>query len=523
MIRTPLSTLVAVAALTALPGPATAQIGPSPVQFWQQTSPGIDLPELPDAFLGAALAAGDFDGDGFTDLAAGIPEYDLGGLADVGLVLVLYGGADGPTATAHDLWTQNHALLLDTGEENDRFGQSLAVGDFDHDGYDDLAIGVPWESIDGVASAGAVQILYGSASGLSTVDQFFHQGWNGGQILGTPEELDRFGFTLAGGDFDADGFDDLAIGVPYEGIATEVGAGALHVLFGSGAGLSPVGDRLLYLGNGLPRLPAAGENLAWSLAAGDFDPAAAGDELAVGAPGTSVAGLPAAGTVWIVAHLAGTTSAVPVDLADLGMPDPPQAGDQFGCALAAGQFDGAGASDLAITACRKPVGAADDAGKVYAWYGDTRPTVAFDQNALPDEQAETDDFFGAVLAAGDFDADGVDDLAIGVHFEDLPGAADAGVSHVLRGISGAGLTATGAQTRTQALDTPEAGDRFGQALVAGRFSGHSGLDLAIGAPGETIGLDEWQGAVNVFFSSALFLDGFESGDLTRWSAVSGAF
>src|SRR5690606_17826506 len=100
--------------------------------------------------------------------------------------------------------------------------------------------------------------------------------------------------------------------------------------------------------------------------------------------------------------------------------------------------------------------------------------------------------------AGDFDADGVDDLAIGVHFEDLPGAADAGVSHVLRGVSGSGLATTGAQTRTQALDAPEAGDRFGQALVAGRFSGHSGLDLAIGAPGEMVGLDEWQGAVNVF-------------------------
>jgi hypothetical protein len=80
MTRTPVLSLVAFAALATLPGRATAQIGPAPVQFWQQTSPGIDLPPLPDAFLGAALASGDFDGDGFADLAvgAGAPGETIG-------------------------------------------------------------------------------------------------------------------------------------------------------------------------------------------------------------------------------------------------------------------------------------------------------------------------------------------------------------------------------------------------------------------------------------------------------------
>jgi hypothetical protein len=523
MSRHSLVPLVTIAALAALPPAAPAQIGSSPVQFLEQSTPGISLPEQDDAFLGGALAAGDFDGDGFEDLAIGIPGYDLDGTENVGLVLTMYGSWDGPATAAHDLWTQNNVLLLDAGEEDDHFGQSLAAGDFDDDGYDDLAIGIPYETVGGIASAGAVQILYGSATGLSTTDQFFHQGFGGGLILGNAEVNDRFGFTLAVGDFDADGHDDLVVGVPYETISDKVGAGAFHLLFGSDSGLSTTGDRLFYLSNGLPRLPGAGDNLAWSLAAGDFDPGSPGDELAVGAPGSSAGGHPGAGAVWIVSNLDGTTTAFPLDLDDAGMPDDAASGDQFGCALTAGQFDGVGAVDLAIGACRKPVGVAGDAGKVYAYYGDARPAVAIDQNGLPGEQAEASDFFGLVLASGDFDADGVDDLVVGVHFEDVDGAESAGVAHILPGVHDAGLTKTGASSLHQVGDAAEYDDRFGQAIVTGHFSGHSGSDLAIGAPNETFSPNEWAGAVNVFFSRTLFVDDFESGDMVEWSAVAGAF
>ena len=51
-------------------------------------------------------------------------------------------------------------------EEFDRFGASLAAQDFNADGYDDLAIGVPGEDLGSITDSGAVQILYGSSSGL---------------------------------------------------------------------------------------------------------------------------------------------------------------------------------------------------------------------------------------------------------------------------------------------------------------------------------------------------------------------
>jgi Ca2+-binding RTX toxin-like protein len=52
-------------------------------------------------------------------------------------------------------------------EENERFGRALTVADFNNDGFSDLAIGVPFEDVDGVSGAGAVNVIYGSSIGVS--------------------------------------------------------------------------------------------------------------------------------------------------------------------------------------------------------------------------------------------------------------------------------------------------------------------------------------------------------------------
>jgi hypothetical protein len=114
----------------------------------------------------------------------------------------------------------------------------LAAGDFNNNGFADLAIGVPGEGIGAAPSgdlAGAVNVLYGSASGLTgSGSQLFRQG--AGSVGGTPEFDDEFGRALAAGDFNNNGVSDLAVGVPLEDIAGRENAGAVNVLYGAVAG-----------------------------------------------------------------------------------------------------------------------------------------------------------------------------------------------------------------------------------------------------------------------------------------------
>jgi len=118
-----------------------------------------DTPEAYDQF-GAELAAGDFNHDGFADLAASAPDESVGSLGGAGAVSVLYGSATGLTSSGGQLFTQ----VGSTPEEGDGFGVGLATGDFNHDGFADLAAGAPWEDVGSVGDAGAVSVLYGSAA-----------------------------------------------------------------------------------------------------------------------------------------------------------------------------------------------------------------------------------------------------------------------------------------------------------------------------------------------------------------------
>jgi hypothetical protein len=206
----------------------------------------------------------------------------------------------------------------------------------------------------------------------------------------------------------------------------------------------------------------------------------------------------------------------------------PEAGDGFGAALAKGRFNDDDFVDLAVGAPAEDLGRTDAAGVVTVFYGSATGLTG-PGDILQQTSPENGDAFGSTLDSGDFDADGVDDLAVGAPGEDVGRAVDAGAVTVFPGSAG-GLAAAPAQNLFQV--SPENGDRFGSALEAGPFDTGAAFDLAVGAPGETVARAGAAGAVTVFYAAAgglagpgqtLLQDNPEGGDLFGSALVSGSF
>jgi hypothetical protein len=386
--------------------------------------------------FGSALAAGDFNGDGFADLAAGASGEDVGSAFDAGAVSVLYGSASGLTTSGGRLFTQVGSPAA-TAEE---FGHALAAGDFNHDGFADLAAGAPFESVGSADQAGAVSILPGSAAGLTaTGGRLFTQ------VGGTVEANDNFGSALAAGDFNNDSFADLAAGAPGEAVGSAGGAGAVSVLPGSASGLTATGGRLFTQVGGAAEV---GDRFGSALAAGDFNNDSFAD-LAAGAPFERVGSTYAAGAI---STLPGSASGLTTSGGRLftQVGSAAETFDLFGFALAAGDFNHDSFADLGVGAPWEDVGSAGQAGAVSVLPGSAAGLTATGGRLFTQVGGtiEADDQFGAQLAAGDFNDNGFADLAAAAPTEDLNTIPDAGAVSVLHG-SASGLTASGGQLFTQ--------------------------------------------------------------------------
>ena len=165
------------------------------------------------ASVAAQAAQVDFNGDDFDDLALGVPNEDVGGQVNAGAVNILYGSASGLTGT-------NQLLTQAAAEDGDQFGASVTKGDFNNDSFTDLAVGAPGETLAGDAGAGAVNVFYGSASGLATTSQVL--------VQANPEAGDRFGAAVEAGPYNDAPAASLAVGAPGENNS----AGAVNVFYG---------------------------------------------------------------------------------------------------------------------------------------------------------------------------------------------------------------------------------------------------------------------------------------------------
>ena len=377
-------------------------------QIWTQGSGGVPGIAEPEDLFGASLAAGDFNGDNVADLAIGVPG-DNTAAGKTGSSIVLYGSNGvGLVSSGSQIWTQGSGGVPGVAEPEDLFGASLAAGDFNGDNVADLAIGVPGDNT-AAGKTGSSIVLYGSNGvGLvSSGSQLWSQGIGG--VQGVAEPGDLFGASLAAGDFNGDNVADLAIGVPADN--TTLGrTGAVNVLYGSSAGLSSSGSQLWSrasnsnLGN-----PVEGDHFGQSLSAGDFD-GTGYDDLAIGVPGADVGGNADAGAVIVFYGSATGLSTLRNQLWDqngLDNSGGAEAGDAFGSALAAGDFNGDNVVDLAIGVPGEDAVAVVNAGAVNVLYGMVNhPPVA---NAGIDQTVAVDNQCQATVTldgSGSFDPDG---------------------------------------------------------------------------------------------------------------------
>jgi hypothetical protein len=144
--------------------------------------------------FGSSLAgAGDFNGDGFADLVVGA----RGALQRSGRVHVYAGSATGLSVTPQ-------LTLSGPDGRSGRFGWSLASGgDLDGDGYADLVVAASPVS----GASGRIQVHLGSVRGLSSAPAV--------SVTRSGGRNARFGWWVAQiGDLDGDGFGDFAVGVP---------------------------------------------------------------------------------------------------------------------------------------------------------------------------------------------------------------------------------------------------------------------------------------------------------------------
>ena len=173
------------------------------------------------------MAAGDFDGDQVDDLAIGANKEDHSGKTAPGRVTVIY-GSNGGGLNVNDsaTFTQETFGVSNSAENNDRFGETLAVGNFDGDNYDDLVVGVPYEDWGG-DNSGLIHVLFGSNGGLMGNRQPNLYTERGRRHAGAKRLL-RLGpggrQTLT----TADTRSDLAVSAPWEGFRQQ-GTGPLSV------------------------------------------------------------------------------------------------------------------------------------------------------------------------------------------------------------------------------------------------------------------------------------------------------
>ncbi|MFI2033390.1 integrin-like protein [Streptomyces bottropensis] len=410
-------------------------------------------------------ATSDFNGDGYADLAVGMPDATVNGKAKAGFVNLVWGGAKGLGGYGSIRVSQATPEVPGSPEKGDRFGASVLLRDLSGDGRAELIIGAPGEDIDGRGTdAGAITVVGGAKKGTGP----------GSTALTGPSAKSEYGLSVAATDLTGDHQRDIVVG----GRDTV----AMRAVVDDGEDLvittvltTPMGGR------------------APILATGDFT-ADGIDDLALAYHTIDAPSTQSHVRLWAW------------DEAERRMANTWNSDNGAASALAVGDFDGDGLDDLALGECREiadeniddPCGPESYAkgGGIHIEYGDKNSFGYRSQTLNQDTVgvygvAETGDRFGAALAVLDWNRDGRDDLIAGAPGEAIGTRKAAGAATLLLGHKGGIVDAFGEatsvpyhQNRPHVPGVAETNDAFGAAVATGDHDKDGVPDMAVGAPGE---------------------------------------
>lgn len=449
--------------------------------------------------VGAVRKQADFNGDGYADIAIGAPREDYkynmpGGqtlMRDAGFVHITYGSAQGlkttvPGQTLKRSYEPNNSPFRP--DNYAEFGEIKAWGDFNRDGYDDLAVSAR-------TPVPCVDIHFGSRTGLNNIAD---QRITPDKIRGAPAG-GGFGMALATGDTNGDGYIDLAIS-QYIG-----GRGAVYIVKGSGFGLQTSSAQMLSYSNYAPS----------SMVMGDFNKDGLFD-LAMGIPAESYGELYSVGRVVVAYGTLYGMGSPQVWHQDVdGIAGICEEEDQFGWSVEAADFNNDGAWDLVVGVPREN----NSEGVVHLIFGipgiglTSYASQLYSMSTGNGPTPEEGDWFGDSVAAIHLEPDDYPELAIGVTGYDdssgivriltvIPGKL--GVRHAWWGQESYGI-----------IGEAENPDGFGMSLAVGDFDGSGFADLAIGVSGE----DDGAGAVNVIYGTGNGLS--HLGNQVLWQGFEG--
>jgi len=248
---------------------STIDLGSSPGSYNETYVRGGSL----NGSLGYAVASGDVNSDGYDDFIIGDPDYST-----MGRVYVFFGSVILPGQTI-DLGSYDatyYGGTRITPPISYDGGCSVASGDVNGDGFDDVLFGVSTSSASGLVNSGEAVIVYGSMSLPGTiVDLYgFPPGSKGETCVWGYDTDGRAGYSVDSGDINGDGYDDVIVGAPYVDLPAKNGAGETYLIFGSGS----IGGTVLEMSDppgtyGEVRFQgdSAGFQSGWSVAAGDIN------------------------------------------------------------------------------------------------------------------------------------------------------------------------------------------------------------------------------------------------------------